>query len=150
MFQKVILPLVCICVFISCSSDDDFTDELNANRQLWQSSQLKNYSINERLSCFCGGLLEWNLYVKDGVKDNVVFDESQLLPNQTHDDVLNNAKKVEEAFNFIGDLLNQNVASLLIEYDAEYGFPTLISIDYNADFVDDEIAYTYTNFEVIN
>jgi uncharacterized protein YxeA len=151
MASKILISLFFIFIFISCSSDDDGSEkELNVNRQLWQSSQIKSYSMNERLSCFCGGLLEWDVYVKDGVKEKVVFDASQLLPNQTYDDVLNSAKIVEGIFDFIEDLTNQKVASLVVEYNVEYGFPTLISIDYDANTIDDEIVYSYTDFEIIN
>ncbi len=151
MTSKILAPLFFIFVFISCSSDDDgLGSELNSNRVLWQSSQIKNYSMNERLSCFCGGLLEWDVYIKDGIKEKVEFDESQLPQGQTYDDIFINAKKVEEAFDFIEDLINHNVASLVVEYNNEYGFPSLISIDYARNTADDEIAYLYTDFEIIN
>jgi len=150
MFQKIFLPLIFIFAFISCSSDDDFTDELNANRLLWQSSQIKDYTLNERISCFCGGLLSWDVFVLNSIKDRVEFDETQLPSNQIYDDIFNNSRTVEESFDFIESLLSQNVASLNVEYDDVYGFPNHISIDYVANAVDDEISYIYTSFEITN
>jgi len=140
-------------LFISCASDDDIFKEiraLNETRSTWQRSQLKNYRINERISCFCGGLLEWDVYVKEGAKERVEFDELHLPSHQTYNDIFDNAKTVEDAFDFIEELIYQNVASLLVEYNNEYGFPSLISIDYYADTTDDEIGYLYTDFELID
>ncbi len=153
MSYKKLMFIFFTCLFISCSSDDEISKEireLNEARSTWQSFQLKNYSFNERISCFCGGLLEWDVYVKDGIKEKVMFDESQLPSHQTYNDILNNAKTVEDAFDFIEDLMRQDVASLLVEYNDQYGFPSLISIDYHADMADDEIGYLYTGFEIIN
>jgi len=150
---KKLIPLLFIFLFISCTSDDEISEEnreLNQARLAWQNSQLKNYSINERISCFCGGLLEWEVYVKNGIKEKVEFDESQLLQGQTYDDVFNNAKTIDDTFDFIESLLSQDIASLVIEYNQEYGFPSLISIDYNFNIADDEIAHLYTDFEIIN
>ncbi|NQZ08327.1 MAG: hypothetical protein HRT35_14315 [Algicola sp.] len=36
-----------------------------------------------------------------------------------------------------------------IEYHWQYGFPNLISSDWNADIIDDECFYQIENFEVI-
>ncbi len=147
-----IFAFLCIAIsFISCSVDDDVSfRELNTNRQLWESSQVKNYSINERLSCFCGGVLERNIFVVNGMKDRVEFDETTLPAGQTYDDVFNAARTVEETFEFIESLLKQDLASLFIEYDDTYGFPKTISIDYSQGVSDDEIGYSYTNFEISN
>lgn len=152
MSHKILIPILLSCFFISCSSDDDddIRKELNSNRQLWETSQIENYKWNERLSCFCGGLLAWDVFVAGGVKEKVEFDETLLHENQTYEDVFDNAKTVEDAFQFIETLFNQEVASITIEYDEVYGFPKLISIDYVENIADDEIAYLYTDFEIQN
>ncbi len=151
MFQKVFLPLVCILIFISCSSDDDFSDELNANIRLWQSSQIKNYKWNERIVCGeCSGVFFRDVFVVNNSKDTVVFNHAELVEGQTYEDIFNDARTVQESFNFIKSLLNQNVAFLNIEYNETYGFPTDIDIDYDRNAVDDEGGYIYTDFEITN
>ena len=131
MFSRIFTVLI-VVAFISCGSDDELSDEkreLSQARQKWNSAQIQNYSINERISCFCAGLLEWDVYVRNGIKNKVVFDESLLYDGQTYDDVFANAKTVEDAFDFIENLLTKDVASMTVEYDEVYGFPTLIRID---------------------
>ena len=153
MFNKFIIAVLLLSVFSSCNSDDIVTEKqrvLNQAIQLWQSQQIENYIWNERISCFCGGVLEWDLFVKDKIKEKVEFDETNLPQGQTYDDILEGAKTVEDAFDFIETLLSKDIASLIIEYDDQYGFPTEINIDYDFQIADDEIAYLYTDFEIIN
>lgn len=73
-----------------------------------------------------------------------------MFEGLTGDDVFNTSKTIAEAFVFIKDLINQNVASLEVENHDAHGFPALISMDYNIDFIDDEILYRNTNFETEN
>lgn len=150
-FKNLILILFS-CLLISCVSDNEISKELrelNEARSTWQSFQLKNYSMNERLSCFCGGLLEWKVFVKNGLKDKVEYDESPTF-GQTYDDIFDQARTVDDVFDFIEELLGKDLGSLIIEYDQVYGFPSNVSIDYNELTADDEIAYLYTGFEIIN
>ncbi len=154
MISRVFTLLFVVFVFVSCNTDDDdnLLNELNANRQLWESSQVKNYSWNERLSCFCGGILERDIFVVNDVKDRVEYDDSNVPPQVDRDElyasIFNQSKTVDEAFDFIESLLGQDVASLSIEYDTVYGFPTIISIDYIENAIDDEIGYIYTDFNI--
>ncbi len=155
MISRLVTLLFCAFVFVSCNTDDDNDlRELNTNRQLWESSQVKSYSWNERLSCFCAGILERDIFVINDIKDRVEYDDSGLPPEVNRDElyesIFNQSKTVEEAFDFIESLLNQDVASLLIEYDAVYGFPKVISIDYIENAIDDEIGYIYTDFKIMN
>jgi len=151
MLSKISMLLLIISALISCSSNDDVViTELGKNRQLWISSQIENYSMNERISCFCAGLLEWDVFVENGEKVSVEFDETNLPPDQTSQDVLDNARTIEDAFALIEGLTTQNVASLVVEYNETYGFPTLISVDFDLNIADDEIAYIYSNFIITN
>ena len=152
MFTRIFTVLIIFFTFISCSTDDEFSDdkrELSQARQKWSTSQILNYTMNERISCFCGGLLDWNVFVEKGIKVKVVYDESQAY-GQTYESVFDNAKTVEDTFDFIESLLVKDLASLIIDYDDVYGFPKLISIDYVENIADDEIAYLYTDFKITN
>ena len=150
MSYKILIPLIFISLFISCNSDDTLTEEkieFNKARKTWNNSQIENYNMHERVSCFCGGLLEWDVIVKNSIKDRVEYDESQTS-GQSYEDIFENARTIEDVFDFLESLLNEELASLYVEYDEMYGFPKLISIDYAENVADDEIAYIYTNFEI--
>lgn len=152
MSYKILIPILLSCFLISCSSDDTFSEEkreFSIAKQKWNSAQINNYNMNERISCFCGGLLEWKVFVKNGIKDKVEYDESQAT-GQTYDDIFDQARTIEDVFDLLESLLNRDLASLNVEYDDIYGFPKLISIDYIKDAVDDEIGYIYSDFEIEN
>lgn len=148
--KKVLFLLSLSIIFISCTSDDDGPlGELSKNRQLWQSKQIKDYKWNERISCFCAGPLERDIFVVNLIKDKVLFDETGYDPEFLEElrvQVFNSTHTIEDAFNLAEELLNRDVAFLEIEYNEVYGFPTLISVDYEENVADDEIAYIYTNF----
>lgn len=147
---KIFLVPILILSFISCDSDDGKGSDLTKNRELWESHKANSYTMNQRTSCFCGGILEWDLSVINHIKDDVVFDETLLSPGQTHQDILNNAKTVEELFNYVESLENQELASLIVAYDDVFGFPRLISIDFSEAVVDDEVVYIYADFVKVN
>ncbi len=155
MTQRILVALLVVFALVSCTTDDDtMLRELAKNRELWEASNIENYSLNQRVSCFCAGPYSWTVFVKGKLKDKVEFDETQLEIGQTYDeiyeDVLNSARTVEEIFEFLERTINKEVASLRVEYNEEYGFPTLISIDYIENAVDDEIGYIYTDFNIEN
>jgi len=152
MSYRILIPILLSCFFISCSSDNfsEEENELSQARIKWNNAQIENYKWTEILSCECSGPLQRDIFVVNNVKDSVDFDESLLFEGYTGEDVFNASKTIEETFDFIQDLINQNVSSLAVEYDDTYGFPTLISIDYDVNFIDDEILYRYINFEIEN
>ena len=157
-FEKVKMKrflyfLALALVFSSCNSDDSVLDELTKNRQLWQSHQIEDYSWNERISCFCAGPLERDIFVVNLIKEKVDFDETGYDPEyleELREFVFNSAKTIDDAFDLVEVLLSREVAQLEIQYDEVYGFPTLISVDYEEQIADDEIAYIYTDFRITN
>ncbi|MET2984256.1 DUF6174 domain-containing protein [Aureibaculum conchae] len=152
MLNKILILTILSFFFISCSTDEfsDQREDLHRARKQWKNAQIKNYKWTENISCECGGPYMRDILVVNSVKDSVGFDESLLFERYTSEDVYNASKTIEEAFVYIQDLINQNVASLEVEYNDIYGFPTIISVDYNVDFIDDEVLYRYIDFEIQN
>ena len=150
---RISVLLLIVLIFSSCSSDTNIRSEkfnLNLAREKWENANITNYSIKEQKNCFCGGLLEWEVYVENNVKVKVSYDESKLPPGQTYDDIFENARTIEDAFDFIESLFKKDLASLSITYDNIYGYPHHISIDYVEGAVDDEIGYVYSELEIHN
>ncbi len=146
----------CILLFSACSSEDDpLFVEYSKNRDLWNSQNIDSYQYAERLSCFCGGILNKSLVVKENVKDTVYFEIPTWYPPETtiedlYDGVLQSAKTIDEAFDFIEEVLQQDVDYLGVEYHETYGFPIAISVNYVESYSDDEIFYGFSDFELID
>lgn len=147
MLKKIIFVGTLCVVVLACSQENTMNTELEKAKVKWQSFGYENYRITERYSCFCGGLLEWETVVLENVKDTVYFDPDRLSPNQTYQDVLENARTIADAFRFIEDFDVNSVDFFKVEYDEKYGFPAVISIDYHYNTADDEISYLYQDFK---
>lgn len=129
MVLRYITLLMVVASFISCSKDSEGGGddaEFNQNREKWKNAKIADYSIQENHSCYCGGLLEWEIIVKNNIKDSLIFDTSLLSENQTYDMVLNNAMSIEEAFDLIENFDADSVFLFEVDYDEKYGFPTRI------------------------
>lgn len=146
MLRRFLFLLSLVLVFISCDAEDNGMAEFRIAKAKWEKLQFKDYTIQENLSCFCAGLLEWTAKVSDGRKDTLYFDESKLYNGQTYQMVFEEAKTIEEAFDFVENFNTKSVATFNVTYDEQFGFPKSIAIDYVRDAVDDEITYLYSNF----
>jgi len=147
MLKRGLLLLGVLMLLFSCTDDDDKSENQIA-REKWNSLQIKDYSIKERRACFCAGLLEWTVEVEDNIKDTVFFDESKLYQGQTYKMVFDDAKTIEDVFDFIENFDTNKADELVVVYNEEYGFPKSISIDYIKEAVDDEITYLYNDFTI--
>lgn len=66
LFLLIVLPF-----FISCTKDSEDTEsnvEFERNKRKWENLEITDYSIQEIYSCFCGGLIEWEIIVENGIK----------------------------------------------------------------------------------
>ena len=55
---------------------------------------------------------------------------------------------IDGLFEVIEDARRQDAAKIEVDYDATYGFPTRVSIDYHREMADDEITYTASQFVI--
>ena len=152
--KRSLLLLISIIVFGACSSDDNgLVDEFTKNRLLWESYEIDDYKWNEHVSCFCAGPREREIFVVNAVKDTVTFDTTGIPPENLEEIIqfiFDDSKTIDEAFDFIDSLLGQNIFLLVTEYDQTYGFPTVISVDYDENIADDEFYFSYSGFKQTN
>ena len=107
----------------------------------WQLHGSTSYQYVQRRLCYC--LLEATLAVRVTVRDGVVIqrryvDEDAPVPLQ----LATAWGTIDDLFRLIENALENDAASLLVTYDRRLGYPTHISIDYDAVTADDEIVIT--------
>ncbi|MEP1742714.1 MAG: DUF6174 domain-containing protein [Kangiellaceae bacterium] len=56
-------------------------------------------------------------------------------------------RTIEQHFDIIDEAISDNGFRLEVEYHPEFGFPTVISIDYAVNVEDDEVAYYLSNLQ---
>lgn len=116
---------------------------LHAARARWEHSGIDDYRFTLHRLCFCGSNDPVRVVVLDGsvvsqtietTGDPVPVEEGQYYP-----DVPGLFAIIEEA--------RVNADYLTTEFDETYGYPVLISIDWEERTADDEIAFRVENFE---
>ncbi len=105
----------------------------------WQAYGLTTYVIEQQSECFCAlGGEKCKVYVRDNVIVDVITEsDGQSVPAQ----VAQRYKTVEELFALARSLNPDSVASLVIQFDERFGFPTIIAVDQSTQIADEEYAY---------
>ena len=118
--------------------------ELEENRQIWRSQSSENYQYIYQQQCFCTP--PSNTPLKVSVKNDKITEVINLTNNQTITALIF-PKTIEELFNIIEQAIKRDADEILINYDASFGYPTRIAIDYQKVLADDEITYTIENLD---
>jgi hypothetical protein len=117
---------------------------LAAARARWAGAGVDSYQITVRRHCFCGFVDPVRVTVEDGVivSRTVVTtgDPVPALLAEYFPDIPGLFTIVEEAAADADDFET--------EFDATYGFPAVISIDWAESYVDDEVVYRTDAFAV--
>ena len=112
----------------------------------WQELNIRNYEFVYFVGCFCGfdGPNPAKLTVRDGVVVKVEPVGNGILPPTTP--AAARYPTVDSLFALVERAKASNPATLKVEYDETYHFPTRISIDYSERVADDEFTYTAGSF----
>ena len=129
------------------NTDSPLVQELQENRQLWRSQQLKNYQYIYQQRCFC--VPPSNTPLKVSVKNDKITQVVNLNTDQRLTD-LTFPKTIDQLFNIIQDAIQRNADEILITYDKTLGYPNRIAIDYQRILADDEITYIVENLSKLN
>lgn len=149
----VLIGLV-ILGLVSCSKISK--SDLEVEQAKWDALTATKYAYDYNTSCFCGGIDA--LPARIVIENNVITEVLDIQTGQAKTygnstpiiDSLSGTiiKKVDELFDIIEDA-RKDADDLEVTFDETNGFPTLISIDWIEDAVDDEISYTISNFETL-
>ena len=129
----------------ACSGATSPDLELTAARLRWQQRQPASYDITVSRSCECtpASIGPVVVAVRDGVVVSRTYVATGAPVAPTLADVF---PAVEGLFAIITDAQRRHAASVVVHYDGELGFPSVISIDYNRQAVDDEFSISANNF----
>jgi hypothetical protein len=129
----------------ACSATTGLTADLAAARLRWAREGPADYTMTVARSCECApestgpvvvtvrnGVVASRRYVRTGMA--VAASYEPLFP------------AVEGLFARIDSASRQGVHALRVDYHPTLGYPTRISIDVNAQMVDDELTITVSDF----
>jgi hypothetical protein len=144
---KALCPalLLVLCLLPACSlfGDNDLSDFREQRRQ-WERQNVINYTYQLNVACFCPYAGPISVEVRaDTVYTATVIETGEAITNLDNFSV----KTIDGLFEVLEQALKE-ADKVDVDYDAQYGFPSLISIDYYKDAVDDEIGYRATNLHL--
>jgi hypothetical protein len=120
-----------------------FVTSLREARARWASGGIDTYEVTIRRLCFCGFIEPVRVRVEDGViVSRTIVTTGEPVPAvhaQYIPDIAGLFAIVEQA--------SREADELETEFDPTYGFPSVISIDWDENAIDDEQVYRAEQFE---
>lgn len=119
--------------------------KLDAAKALWNSKNVDDYTARQQLSCFCapGSTHPISFDVKNGVVVSGSMHDVNETDQIPASELYATPKTVVEMFALVQDAIDRKADSMTIEYDATYGYPKTVNIDYSTMMADEEQYYTY-------
>ncbi len=121
--------------------------ELEKNRDKWNTMRIGHYRFELMISCFC--IFSEVMPVTVEVKNGKIVSMIGLNGQPLHEDFrqyVDEAATIEGLFAVAAKSLSE-ADKAEVTYDAKYGFPASIVVDWVEMAVDDEISYYVNQFE---
>jgi len=144
-----IITPVLLTLILSCTHDSlqDYS-AISEPKERWQAYGLKNYSIEQKRSCFCPPP---HGFVRLTIKDDKIVDGVDLATGRVlSKEQWQYFQTIDEHFTWIATTRAMNPARLEVEYDAVYGYPRKIEFDYSENTADDELWIEMQALKKIN
>jgi hypothetical protein len=131
----------------SCSSLVEPGDRLADAKARWLQSGPASYTMTVTRGCGeCLALSAGSVVVKV-VNRQVVSRTYVATGDAVPSSFAGVFPDIEEFFDLISDVLDDNPYKADVEYDSELGYPTALSVDLNKQMVDDEFSITVSDFK---
>jgi hypothetical protein len=116
--------------------------DLEKQRAAWDALGRESYAFVYRRSCFCPPPSndEVRVFVDANEVVSVTSVETGEPPVDAND--LSSWPTIDSLFDYVGHALDEGADDLTVDYHEEFFFPTLISIDWIEEAVDDEISHS--------
>jgi len=124
----------------SCKKENVTEPDLTTAYELWRSKNIHNYSVDQIRSCFCP---DAGKTVRITVQSDTIFSVINISDNT----LLSNPYyfSVDSLFGLINKSMND---SLVIEYNADFGYPEFLDINPQLHPVDGGVLYETFNLQI--
>ena len=122
--------------FVKCPSTS-----VIENYMLWKSAEIKSYSFDLMVSCYCTIQEPYQIQVINGKVAQIKGNEAwgiEGIPTT-----------VDALFDTILKKLGQKPFQFNLEFDSEYGYPKDVYFDMEEMIADEEIGYSISNFKIL-
>jgi len=147
--MKKLLLLTLVFMLAACSAGGS---ELSRNRENWQDANITHYRFSINISCFCAfrDQMPLTVEVRDGqIVHMATVDGTLVLDTDQNYEFYAPHATIDLLFAELDAAVNDGADSITVTYDATYGFPTEIAIDYSQEIADEEMYYSISGFEAL-
>jgi hypothetical protein len=138
------LLLLGLLALASCDDDPVSPFGLFVAKAQWERANIDSYGMTVLVSCECLVTFPVRVTVSGGV---IVSRVNALTGEPVVETAAASFPDVAGLFAIL-DKASAEADDVRVEYDARYGFPTVISIDWLEEHVDDEVVYRVQEFDV--
>ncbi len=120
--------------------------DFSSSHARWQNSHITHYRYSVHVGCFCPFTqrMPLTIEVSNGIVQSIVLNDGTPVP-QDQLEMFSRYSTIGALFALTGDAL-RTADDVKVQYDAAYGFPSTVYIDYIRNAVDDELSLSVTNF----
>jgi hypothetical protein len=147
--MKKLLLVALAVVLAACSAGGS---EFSRNQEKWQDANITHYRMQLNISCFCAfrDQMPLTVEVRDGqIVSMAAVDGALVLDTDPNYEFFAPHATIDLLFAELDSALNGGADSVTVTYDATYGFPTEIAIDFSQQTADEEMYYTISGFEAL-
>ena len=142
------LALILAACASATASANQNQSELDQNQQKWQDSNISHYRYNVAISCFCVFSQDMPLIieVQDGQVVSMEFASGNEIDSANRE-YFARFETIDKLFEQLRKDIGGEADEVVVTYDATYGFPEEVKIDYVLEATDDELWLTISDFE---
>lgn len=148
--MKKLLLITLVFILAACSAAGG--SELSQNQEKWQDAGITHYQMQLNISCFCAFRDQMPLTVEvlDGqIVAMTAADGTLVLDTDPNYEFFAPHATIDLLFADIQSAVDEGAASVNVTYDATYGFPVDIAIDFSQEMADEEMYYSVSGFEAL-
>ena len=138
--KTIVLIFLVLLFSTSCKKEQTLEPVNQTPYELWRSKNLHNYSISQIRSCFCPDAGE---IVRITVRSDTIFSVVKLS-----DTTIVTSPVYFTVDSLFGIIKNSKTDSLVIRYNAIYGFPEYLDINPQWHPMDGGVLYETSNLQI--
>jgi hypothetical protein len=145
--MKKLILIVLAFVLAACSTGGS---EFSQNQNKWQDANIAHYRFELNIGCFCAFRDQMPLKVevqKGEVVSMTLPDGSVVSQTDAGYETFIKYATIDKLFAELKADQGGKADEVTVKYDATYGFPTEINIDFIKNAVDDELYLSAAAFE---
>jgi len=112
-------------------------DRISAQRALWESQNIDDYTFETRRLCFCGFVGWLEVTVEGGVVQSITVLEQEDVPASVAEEY----PTVDELFDILAEAVEKDAVRIDVTWHETLGYPETFYIDYSRNIADEELGH---------